>query len=65
MNLNYGYEVLVPTARQFREDKDKVNAKFKLTSRGDKHRVEFIDKQLEKYWVELCVHHGLHNDTSL
>lgn len=65
MNLNYGLDVLVPVARQFKGGRDKVNEKFKLTSRGVNHRVEFINKKLEKDWVEFCVSHGLNNDTSL
>lgn len=65
MIINYGFDVLVPVARQFREDRDKINEKFKLTSNGANHRVEFINKNLEKDWVEFCVTHGLNNDTSL
>ena len=65
MNMHYGYDVLVPVARQFREDKDMESSLFKLYSKNKIHRVEFIDKKLEKLWVEFCEFHKLANDTSI
>lgn len=65
MNMHYGYDVLVPVARQFKVDKNRAGAQFKLYSKNEINRVEFIDEELEKLWVEFCEFHKLSNDTSI
>ncbi|MGX1958429.1 hypothetical protein [Serratia proteamaculans] len=62
---DYLYRVLVPAAESFRILIQGTKRQFMAIKNSKSCRVKFVNKSIEKEWLEFCKKNNLQNDADL